>query len=326
MSMSPTRVFSTAGLPAARRIELWEGHNAAALIGLNCHSAIPLEATEVNVPLGQVQLARVTGSPHVVERSAAFIGRDPADAVAVYLALRGEAWFRDEDGTRPLRPGQLLICDADRPFARGFAHGLEELAIKVPRVALTLPRSPVVVSFGPGQDPYARALARMADRATRTEHQVAADEAAVLDLVAVLASGHGTGRGTGRAIGPGAGRTGALRAAAYGFIEDHLADPALGATRIAAAIGISERHLSRVLAAGGTTVPRHVLSRRLELAYALLAGAGAGLAGKGPSVAEVAARCGFTSAAYFSHAFRERFGLRAGEVRRAGGVRPAAGR
>jgi transcriptional regulator GlxA family with amidase domain len=33
-------------------------------------------------------------------------------------------------------------------------------------------------------------------------------------------------------------------------------------------------------------------------------------------VAEVAARCGFTSAAYFSHAFRERFGLRASEVRR----------
>jgi hypothetical protein len=33
-----------------------------------------------------------------------------------------------------------------------------------------------------------------------------------------------------------------------------------------------------------------------------------------------AARCGFTSAAYFSHAFRERFGLRAGDVRR--GARP----
>ena len=258
------------------------------------------------MPLGRVQLARVTGSPHVVERHAAFIGRDPADSVAVYLALRGEAWFRDEDGTRELRPGQLLICDADRPFARGFASGLEELAIKVPRVALAVPRSvsvkgPVVVSFGPGQDPYARALARMAGRAARAEHQVAADEAAVLDLVAVLAAGRGAGRG--------AERTTALRAAAYGFIEDHLADPGLGAARIAAAVGVSERHLSRVLAAGGTTVPRLVRSRRLELAYAVLSE-------QGPAVAEVAARCGFTSAAYFSHAFRERFGLRAGEVRR----------
>ncbi len=310
------RVFSTAGLPVARRIELWEGHNAAALIGLSCHSAMPLEATEVNVPLGRVQLARVTGSPHLVERSAALIRREPAGAVAVYATLRGQAWFRDEDGTRELRPGQLLICDADRPFARGFARGLEELAIKVPRESFAAPprstalgHGPVVTAFAPGHDPYARALARLADRATRPGYRVTADQGVLIDLVAVLASGPGADRGAGRAA--------ALRAAAYGFIEDHLADPGLGAARIAAAIGVSERHLSRVLAAGGMTVPRLVRSRRLELAYAMLTGAGPADPGRAPAVAEVAARCGFTSAAYFSHAFRERFGLRAGEVRRA---------
>ena len=81
------RVFSTAGLPAARRIELWEGHNTAALIGLSCHTAVPgaLEATEVNVQLGRIQLARVTGSPHVVERTAEVIRRSPADAVALFV-------------------------------------------------------------------------------------------------------------------------------------------------------------------------------------------------------------------------------------------------
>ena len=219
------------------------------------------------MPLGRVQLARVTGSPHVVERSAAFIRRDPAGAVAVYATLRGEAWFRDEDGTRELRPGQLLICDADRPFARGFARGLEELAIKVPAVTpplrSALVKGPVVTAFAPGRDPYARALARLADRATRADHPVAADEGAVIDLVAVLTACRGPGHGADRAV--------ALRAAAYGFIEDHLADPGLGAAQIAAAIGVSERHLSRVLAAGGTTVPRLVRSRRLELAYAMLA-------------------------------------------------------
>ena len=168
-------VFSTAGLPAARRVELWEGHNTAALIGLSCHAATPLEATEVNVPLGQVQLARVTGSPHVVERTAEVIRRSPAEAVAVYLTLRGDAWFRHREGTRDLRPGQVLICDADRPFTRGFARGLEELAIKVPRAAftaetgLTSLRSPVVTAFARGDDPYARALARLVDRAARAQ-------------------------------------------------------------------------------------------------------------------------------------------------------------
>jgi hypothetical protein len=59
--MPEMRVFSTAGLPAARRIELWEGHSMAALIGLSCHTAVPgaLEGTEVNVQLGRIQLARV---------------------------------------------------------------------------------------------------------------------------------------------------------------------------------------------------------------------------------------------------------------------------
>ena len=124
----------------------------------------------------------------------------------------------------------------------------------------------MVTAFAPGHDPYARALARLADRATRPGYRVTADQGVLIDLVAVLASGPGADRGAGRAA--------ALRAAAYGFIEDHLADPGLGAARIAAAIGVSERHLSRVLAAEGITVPRLVRSRRLELAYAMLAGAG----------------------------------------------------
>jgi AraC-like DNA-binding protein len=293
-------VFSTAGLPPQRRVELWEGHNAAALIGLSCHAATPLEATEINVPLGRIQLARVTGSPHVVERTAEVIRHSPADAVAVYVTLRGQAWFRHRDSTWELRPGQVLICDADQPFGRGFARGLEELAIKVPRAALAPLRSPVVAAFTPDGDPYARALARLVGRAARAERAVAADEGTVLDLVATLAGG--------RDAAP----TVALRAAARCFIEEHLTDPGLGAVRIAAATGISERHLSRIFAADGTTVPRHVLSRRLQLAYAMLA--------QGGTVAQVAARCGFTSAAYFSHAFRERFGLRAGDVRR--GARP----
>ena len=148
-----------------------------------------------------------------------------------------------------------------------------------------------MTAFTRGNDPYARVLARLVDRATRAERPVAADEGTVLDLVATLAAGRN------------ADRTAALRAAARCFIEDHLADPDLGAARVAAATGISERHLSRVFAADGTTVPRHVLSRRLHLAYAMLADPAL-------TVADVAARCGFTSATYFSHAFRARFGLR----------------
>ena len=117
------------------------------------------------------------------------------------------------------------------------------------------------------------------------------------------------------ALGPQAARTSAYRAAARTFIEERLTDPGLGADQVAAAIGISERHLSRLFAADGTSVPRYILSRRLGLARAMLAASQAPTT----SVAEIAARCGFVSTTYFSHVFRRQFGRRAGEILRESG-------
>lgn len=352
-------LFSTVGLPEERRIALWESHNAAALVGLNCRTngAGPLEATEINAQAGEVHLARVTGTAHSVERNADVVRRCPADAIAVYITVRGDAWFGHGEGSRSLRPGHVLMCDADRPFRRVFSRGLEELAVKVPRAAfrestgLATLRAPMVTDLtgaGGRNGPYARALAAMVGRSARAAGAAPADEAAITELVAVLASG--------RQAQPSL----AHRAAARVFIEQHLTDRGLTASQVAAAIGISERHLSRVLAAAGTSFPRHVLHSRLRLAYEMLTApapsgsfsagpfsagpfsagqspagqtplgsAPAGLAARGqagdgvaadrPSVAGVAGRCGFTSVTYFCHAFRAHFGLRASEVRSAAG-------
>src|SRR5205807_1231040 len=54
-------------------------------------------------------------------------------AAVLYVALAGEAFFYHANGVEVLRPGQAVLCDADVPFARGFAHGLTELVLKVPR-------------------------------------------------------------------------------------------------------------------------------------------------------------------------------------------------
>ena len=129
----------------------------------------------------------------------------------------------------------------------------------------------------------------------------------MLDLIAVLAAGRTAAPAT------------AHRAAARSYIEEHLTNPGLGAEQVAAAIGISERQLSRVFAADGTSIPRHILSRRLHLAYTLLS---AGQAKQAGTVADIAARCGFTSVTYFSHVFRQHFGHRATEVRRSAQERP----
>lgn len=300
------KAFSTVGLPAARRVELWETHNATALIGLDVQASGPLVATELNVRLPHLDLARVGGSAHVVRRTRKVIERSPAGAIAVYLTLRGDAWFECADRTYALRPGNILISETDQPFARGFMRGLDELVVKVDRAALSeVPQltGPVITSFrsdGPDAQ-FARTLTGIADRATRTNRPLPADESTVRDLIAVLA--------TGRSATPAT----AHRAAARSYIEEHLTDPSLGAEQVAAAIGISERQLSRVFAADSISIPRHILSRRLDLACSMLFSTPA--TEKAETVANIAARCGFTSVTYFSHAFRQRFGHRASDIR-----------
>lgn len=294
--------FATAEIDTDRQVELWERHNADALIALACRppAARSFAATEVNLQLERAHLARVRGTRHVVERSGDLVEARPADSIAVYVTIMGEAVFEQDGQRRVLHPGQLLVCDADRPFVRGFGHGLDELAVKVPRsdfaqlTGHTTVRVPVVVDVA--ESPHGRALSRLVARAIRRDCPVPADEQAVLELVAVLA-GHGD-------------LPVAHRAAARAFIEEHVTDPALSASDVAAGTGISERHLSRLFAAAGTSVPKHILSRRLDAAYSVLT------TDKSLRTADVAARCGFTSVAYFSQTFRRRFGVTAGEVRR----------
>jgi AraC-like DNA-binding protein len=300
------KAFSTVGLPAARRVELWETHNATALIGLEVQASEPLAATELNVCLPYVDLARVGGSAHAVRRTEKVIERSPAGAIAVYLTLRGDAWFDCGDRTYALRPGNILISETDRPFARGFRRGLEELVVKVDHVALPevpqLSRPVITSAHDNGNNGlYARALAKITDRATRANRPVLADERTVRELIVVLATGGATAPAT------------VHRAAARSYIDEHLTDPRLSAEQVAAAIGISERQLSRVFAADGTSIPRHILSRRLDLAYSILLNAAHGY--KAETVADIAGRCGFTSATYFSHTFYQHFGRRASDIR-----------
>lgn len=261
----------------------------------------------VDVELGRVHLARVRGTPHVVERSQELVRRRPSDAIVAYLTLAGEAFFYHQDAVCTLQPGQLLVCDTDRPFLRGFSRRLEELVFKVPRgifsdlTGLDTVGMPILMEFGPADGRVeARTLARLIGRAVHLDQAWPANEEALLQLL-------------GQMLVPrsGADLREAHLATAKTFIDEHIADPNLAADRIAAGIGISERHLSRVFSVSGASIPQHVLTRRLDRAKAML------LADPELGIADLAARNGIASASYFSQAFREHFGERPSDVRRA---------
>ncbi|GAA4773421.1 helix-turn-helix domain-containing protein [Citricoccus nitrophenolicus] len=294
--------FSTAGLPEARRIAMWEEHNARALVGLQARTLAGggLKATELNLNLPRLQVAQVWGNPHVVERSAREIAAHPADAVVAYFTLEGEGFFYHQDGCEILRPGEAILYDADQPFMRGFSHGLKELALKIPRSTLReltrqsgLKRPKVFGFHGPQAERiYAGALASSLGAALSGR---AGDwdelENTALELLAVT-------------LGAPAGPAGHL-AAAQAFISLQSADPQLSARRIAAAVGISERQLSRIFAEGGTSVPRAILNARLEaVRQQLLSPAASRI-----PLSALALQQGFASQAHFSRVYKEKFGL-----------------
>ncbi|WP_166462760.1 AraC family transcriptional regulator [Amycolatopsis acidicola] len=295
--------FSTVGLPAAQRLEKWEAYNASALVALACRTinGAPLEATERNLWLPHVEVAQVTGTPHVVERTARQIDRHPSRAVVLYLAMAGEAFFYHDDGVRVLKPGQAVLCDADVPFVRGFAQGLTELVLKVPRPVFdglsegTALRTPRVFDIaGPaGAGGHGYALARRLRSMVRGE---AGEDRQLLEreLLGLLRT---------MVCGARAGDTRSQLHAAQAFVERDLTDRNLSAARIAAGIGISERQLSRIFSEHGG-VARWITDRRLDRAKAMLAAGDDRL-----SIGEVSHECGFASQSYFARVFKQRFAM-----------------
>lgn len=305
-SISPSpRVFSTVGLPLATQAELWDDECRNQLISLRCRTLgeTNLETTMISLQFDRLRLARVSGKPHLVERTSAAVRHEPADAISMYITLAGEAFFYHEDGVLTVAPGQLVVCDADRSFMRGFSQDLEELDIQIPRslfrelTGLETIEEPIVMDFAKGRLD-ARTLVRLVGRAVREVGPQPLDDELVTRFFARLVGGRHDDLGD------------VHLATAQAFIEENLADSRLTASRIAGVVGVSERHLSRVFSGAGVSVPQYVLSRRLDYARAVL------VKDAHLSVGEVAVRAGFGSAAHFSHAFRGRFGERPTDVRR----------
>jgi AraC-like DNA-binding protein len=86
-------------------------------------------------------------------------------------------------------------------------------------------------------------------------------------------------------------------------IARRIGDPDLTVVRIAEELNISTSCLTRALKANGLSPMRYAWSLRLEHATRMLAGAPQG------AIQEIAYRCGFASAAHFSRAFKERYGM-----------------
>ncbi|MFI0467290.1 helix-turn-helix domain-containing protein [Saccharopolyspora sp. 5N102] len=297
---------STDAVAPADRVGFWEDHNRRALVGLTCspYSERGLLATQTNVRFGELRLADIEGNEHVIERTPAACRALPKDSVFASLVLAGEAVFYHGQGCLTLRAGDLALYDTRRSYLFGFAAPMRQLLVDVPREVFTTRCLPEGVArprrFGSDTPRTAALLDTLRALLTRVAQQRTGDAAgsddAVLDLIRALAT-------DGAAPAP--------LVVAKDFVERNLPDPGLTPGRIAAAAGMSVRHLGRLFAAEGDSPARYLQRRRLERARRELADPAA----RHRTIADIAHRWGFASHAHFTRVFQTEFGHPPSEIR-----------
>jgi len=96
------------------------------------------------------------------------------------------------------------------------------------------------------------------------------------------------------------------------YIEEHLRDPDLSPSRVAAGLRISPRYLRAVFARSGEKVSGYIMRRRLEECAKQIRNP----SWAGHTLTEIAFAWGFNSAAHFTRTFHDHFGMTPREYRR----------
>lgn len=293
-------------MPLEQRLAFWEDYNASVLVGLSCSSYAEngFAATQENLCLDGLRMARIRGNEHVVERTLPMIRAQPSESIFVGLVQGGHPFFYQGSDCQLLKQGELLIYRNDQPYLFGFSGPMSLLVFDMPQHHFfehCLPDLKGVMKIG-CERPVQRLFTRcLRERAGRILDVPSSEDVQHFqqEFYEVLTSIISDQRGKVSASGLSA----AYVLAAKQYIQQRLEDPSLTCDQVAAATGISSRHLTRLFAQEGTAPGRYLMEKRLERARQLLVSPH----GQRLSIAEIAYSSGFSSQAHFARAFKCRF-------------------
>ncbi len=298
-----SQLFSTELLPVSDRIDAWQW-NAQQICG-DCRIQLPRASFHGSIErrqFGALKLTRFSSSP-------LSFWKWPADSLStenrsciVITQIVGMRRYVQNGADVLLRPGDSTIIDPGRPWSSSCGTECVRLYLRVPRWMMENrlhTRDIPIVRRISGISRTGATLSRLSqslyDEAGRIERQgsTAALEMYFQTLAACLGR-----RGEIQ-------RPPELLAQITRYVESHLAEPTLTPVEIAAAMGISLRHLHRVFSATGNTLGDYVRALRLERCRADLLDPRI----SERSITEIAFFWGFSDAAHFSHAFRKQYGV-----------------
>ena len=312
-------VVDTEVVPPHERFDLWAEVSAQVFepFSVSPRDARPFSARLHRWELGALNLYRMRSDPSAVHRSPGCIRSGDPEIVHVMLQHRGRCVVAQDRRRAVAQPGQLVCWQSSAPYALEPPEPFEALIVEIP-VALLGPHVDRVCARTADAIDADRGIARLVGRYLRELFDGLGDGSiddggalladSFVELVRALYA-EGGDRSAGRALRSGD----VLRRRIAAFIDERLADPALGPEEIARAHHISRSYLDKLFAAEGTTVRESIRDRRLERCRSDLLDPA--LAGE--PVFDIALRWGFVSASHFSRVFRAAYGMSPREFRAA---------
>ncbi|MFD6331010.1 helix-turn-helix domain-containing protein [Streptomyces niveus] len=307
--MSP--VLDTAFIPPRDREEVVRNAVWESMVAVEIDHGPPAEDISVRIGLGAVgplKICSARATAVTLSRTERLARKDDEPAVTLGIQMAGSSMVVQNGRECLLEPGHCAVFESIAPYTLLYDEGVDHRFIRFPRAALALPdrllRDMTAVALGPGNPVASLAFTYFSQLAVTDElhrggHADAVVEPSVELLRAALTTQHGN---SGLAKAPLEATLG-LRINQY--IREHLADRDLSAARIAAAHGISVRHLYTVLSRSGISLGDWIRTRRLAECRRELAGPD----GRLRTVAAIGRRWGFVDATHFSKVFKRTYGI-----------------
>ncbi|MEL7526642.1 MAG: helix-turn-helix domain-containing protein [Pseudomonadota bacterium] len=247
-----------------------------------------------------------------VLRDKRMIKRDPGEHLFLVIQDKGNCWIHQNDTSFHLAPGDMYLVDS--------AHCSEFVynGVDARQVSIHLPRSEMLHRFGAictggisidRSDPLFVAMRAVLTKIFSDDASVAPHHGeAFLSILGAYfrsvehqeALQDRTSKG--------------VLSRALSLIDRHAMDPDFGPQQLAELLQVSPRTLQRQFGALGEPVGKRLLAVRLETARARLNAKCEG-AGRN-TIADVAYESGFNDLSHFYRAFRDRFGMPPGDLRK----------
>jgi AraC-like DNA-binding protein len=314
----PTHRYSTQDVATRESFAYWRAWICDVFINLDCTSAEEraFSGAIQTQSLANVEISTMQASGMRLARTPHHIARSNDDHFLIVLQDGGTMHADHGGRAATLLPGDCALFDSARPYVASFDAAFRHIVVKIPRRLMRSRYGPVE-AFSGMRIPGDRGMGLVASRLLRSLPEVlpGLDEASAsrlasisLDVIsAAIAELPAAARPADSTIRV------ARRIQIKNYVEAHLGDCELSLDRIASALRVSPRYLNDVFEEEGTTVVRHIWSRRLERCHAAL---------KDPaqahrSISEIAFGQGFNDMSHFGRAFKSRYGVAPREFRAA---------